>query len=169
MFIFSLFHGKLLRMYKYVFSLENRFLYILGFVVPGASESAGMEVARGTHIRRPFSFRMALFSGARHPLGTPSFLKPQDCSLGWTDIARHIFPGFPSSWHLSTYSPWFSKLHVGRQGGRQGTGRFLPVQEGCPRFFKKARGSVFPFSLGVLLSGDTSDSTNSSAEGCPEV
>lgn len=30
MFIFSLFHGKLLRMYKYVFSLENRFLYILG-------------------------------------------------------------------------------------------------------------------------------------------
>lgn len=93
LFFFPLLHGKLLRMYKYVFSLENRFLYILGLWF---LRQAGLQKWR---LPRKLLSGGPSASERHSPLGpaTPwqplSFLKPRDCSLGWPDISHHILLG----------------------------------------------------------------------------
>lgn len=113
---FPLFHGKLLRMYKYVFSLENRFLYILGLWFLRQAGLQTWRLPRELIPGRPFSFRKTRFFWTSHPLEAPQLLE-----------APRLQPGLAR--HLSSHSPWFSKLlspppRGDREAGK-GIGRLL--------------------------------------------
>lgn len=83
---FSLFHGKLLRMYKYVFSLENRFLYILGLWFLRQVGLQKWRLPREFISGGPSASGWHSFLGLAIPWKLLSFLKPQYVWAGHTSL-----------------------------------------------------------------------------------